>query len=171
MYRWKTPPCSPRDVWSGTLHHRPENSPNTKVRQMLCDGKREPQRTERPWRPHQQLQTDICLFYSPSVVTRPVSLSFPLFSADTNESDTFFIQSTCVFFKLLGKETQIKWRVLHSWIFRSISAHGTSPWRICRHQSWRLRNAPKYTFDQTLPSEHNTQDRLEFCYQRNILVR
>lgn len=88
-------------VWSGTLRHRPENSPNTKVRQTLCDGKWELQRTERPWRPHQQLQSDICLFYSPSVVTRSVSLSFPFFSTDTNESDTFVIQSTCVLFKLL----------------------------------------------------------------------
>lgn len=152
-------------VWRGTLHHRPENSPNTKVRQTLYDGKWELQRTEQPWRPHQQLQTGIFLF---SCIYDSLSLYPSLFYLLTPMNLTYFLFSLLVF---CVNCSVLKWRVLHSWIFRSISAHGTSPWRICQQaDSWRLRNAPKYTIDQTLLSEQNTRDQLQFCYQRKILV-
>ncbi len=95
MHKWKTPPCLPRDVWSGTLHHRPENSPNTKVRQMLCDGKREPQRTERPWRPHQQLQTSV--FSILLQLWLALSLYLSLFSLLTPMNRTHFLFSQLVF--------------------------------------------------------------------------
>lgn len=87
--------------WFGSriLRHRPENSPNTKVRQTLCDGKRGPQRTAHPWRPHQQLQTAVYPFSSPSVVTHSISLSFICWHKWIWH---IFIQSTCVLFKLLG---------------------------------------------------------------------
>lgn len=79
---------APRCFGSGTLRHRPENSPNTKVRQMLCDGK---------WEQHTHDGHIICQSFLFSFSSD--SLSFICWHKWIWH---IFIQSTCVLFKLLG---------------------------------------------------------------------
>lgn len=154
--------------WFGSriLRHRPENSPNTKGRRYAMEN--EDRRKQHTHDGH------ISSYRQPSILFLHLQLwrtpSRYLLSADTNEYDTFSFSQLVFYLNCSAQETQIKWCVLHAWIFQSISARGTLPRRILRHQSRRLQNIPKYTIDQMLLSEQNTWDQLQFCYQREILV-
>lgn len=168
VHKWKTPPCSPRDGLEARSYTTGQKTVQTPKLGRRYAMEKEDRRTQHTHDGH------ISSYRQLSILPLHHQLwctpSHYLLSADTNEYDTFSFSQLVFYVNCSAQETQIKWCVLHAWIFRSISVHGTLPRRILRHQSQWLQNIPKYTIDQMLLSEQNTRDQLQFCYRRKILV-
>lgn len=101
VHKWKTPPCSPQDALEVGLYatgQKTVQTPKQSRRYAMENENSTPM----------MATSAVYPFSSPSVLTRYLLFSLLVF-----------------YLNWLARETQIKWCVLHSWIFRAISAHGT----------------------------------------------